>query len=99
MIQQAAEGPEAESAAILALLAAFFVLLLLLAMGLLGLIAADLTRPIRELERRATDVARGDLRRPLLPVATAGGGVRWCSGRSAGSCRRTTAAGSRPRRR
>ncbi len=51
------------------LLIGFFLLLLLGSMGGVVLIAADLTRPIRELERRADAIARGDLDRPILQVA------------------------------
>ncbi len=44
----------------------FFVVLLLVSMGLVILVATDLTQPIRELERRADAMARGDLNRPVV---------------------------------
>ena len=47
----------------------FFVLLIATSMGIVVLIANDLTRPIRILERRAAAMARGDLNRPVMPVA------------------------------
>jgi signal transduction histidine kinase len=44
----------------------FFVVLLIVSMGLVILVATDLTRPIRELERRADAMAKGDLMRPVV---------------------------------
>jgi signal transduction histidine kinase len=44
----------------------FFFVLLIVSMGLVILVATDLTRPIRELERRADAMARGDLIRPVV---------------------------------
>jgi signal transduction histidine kinase len=44
----------------------FFIVLLIVSMGLVILVATDLTRPIRELERRADAMARGDLIRPVV---------------------------------
>jgi signal transduction histidine kinase len=48
------------------LLVGLTVLLLLLAAGFVVLLAIDLTRPIRELERRAMSMARGDLTQPVV---------------------------------
>jgi signal transduction histidine kinase len=47
----------------------FFVVLLLVSLGVVVLAAADLTRPIRQLERRAEAIAHGDLSPPRSPVA------------------------------
>lgn len=47
----------------------FFVLLSALSMGIVVLVVADLTEPIRHLERRAGAMAQGDLTRPVLHVA------------------------------
>jgi signal transduction histidine kinase len=47
----------------------FFIVLLVASMGIVVLIAADLTQPIRELERRADAMAKGDLVRPVLSAA------------------------------
>jgi signal transduction histidine kinase len=47
----------------------FFIVLLIASMGIVVLIAADLTQPIRELERRADAMAKGDLVRPVLSAA------------------------------
>ncbi len=44
----------------------FFFVLLTVSMGLVILVAADLTRPIRDLERRADAMAKGDLIRPVI---------------------------------
>jgi signal transduction histidine kinase len=44
----------------------FFFVLLIVSMGMVILVATDLTRPIRELERRADAMARGDLIRPVV---------------------------------
>jgi signal transduction histidine kinase len=44
----------------------FFFVLLTVSMGLVILVAADLTRPIRDLERRADAMAKGDLNRPIV---------------------------------
>ncbi|HEX9104654.1 MAG TPA: ATP-binding protein, partial [Polyangia bacterium] len=44
----------------------FFFVLLSVSMGLVILVAADLTRPIRDLERRADAMAKGDLIRPVI---------------------------------
>jgi signal transduction histidine kinase len=44
----------------------FFVVLLIVSIGLVILVSADLTRPIRELERRADAMAKGDLNRPVV---------------------------------
>jgi signal transduction histidine kinase len=44
----------------------FFFVLLTVSMGLVILVAADLTRPIRDLERRADAMAKGDLNRPII---------------------------------
>jgi signal transduction histidine kinase len=44
----------------------FFFVLLIVSMGLVILVATDLTRPIRELERRADAMAKGDLIRPVV---------------------------------
>jgi signal transduction histidine kinase len=44
----------------------FFIVLLTVSMGLVILVAADLTRPIRDLERRADAMAKGDLNRPIV---------------------------------
>jgi signal transduction histidine kinase len=48
------------------LLVGLTLLLLLLAAGFVVLLAVDLTRPIRELERRATAMAKGDLTQPVV---------------------------------
>lgn len=44
----------------------FFFVLLTVSMGLVILVAADLTAPIRDLERRADAMAKGDLVRPVI---------------------------------
>ncbi|HXU72413.1 MAG TPA: ATP-binding protein [Polyangia bacterium] len=44
----------------------FFFVLLTVSMGLVILVATDLTRPIRDLERRADAMAKGDLVRPVI---------------------------------
>jgi signal transduction histidine kinase len=44
----------------------FFFVLLTVSMGLVILVAADLTGPIRDLERRADAMAKGDLSRPIV---------------------------------
>ncbi len=44
----------------------FFFVLLTVSMGLVILVAADLTRPIRDLERRVDAMAKGDLNRPII---------------------------------
>ena len=54
------------------ILIAFFVLLMLGSIGVVVLTAADLTRPLRELERRADSVRRGDLLRPGAGVIVEG---------------------------
>jgi signal transduction histidine kinase len=53
-------------------LVSFFVVLLLASMGIVILIATDLGSPIRELERRADAMARGDLTRPFVSAAGEG---------------------------
>jgi signal transduction histidine kinase len=53
-------------------LVAFFLVLLGTSIGIVILLAKDLTGPIRELERRVDAMARGDLTRPV--VSTAGEG-------------------------
>jgi signal transduction histidine kinase len=53
-------------------LIAFFLVLLLASMGVLMLLATDLAQPIRELERRADAMARGDLTRPVVSAAGEG---------------------------
>ena len=50
-------------------LVSFFLVLLLTSMGLVILLATDLTKPIRALERRAGAMARGDLQRPVVTDA------------------------------
>jgi signal transduction histidine kinase len=47
----------------------FFVLLAIASLGIVVLVANDLTRPIRLLERRADAMAKGDLSRPVVHVA------------------------------
>jgi len=47
----------------------FFFVLLTVSMGLVILVAADLTRPIRDLERRADAMAKGDLIRPIVSLS------------------------------
>ena len=47
----------------------FFFVLLTVSMGLVILVATDLTRPIRELERRADAMAKGDLIRPVISTS------------------------------
>ncbi len=54
------------------ILAGFFVILLLASMGIVVLVVADLTRPIRELERRAAAMAKGDLGRPVVSLSGEG---------------------------
>jgi signal transduction histidine kinase len=44
----------------------FFIVLVFVSMGIVILVATDLTRPIRELEQRADAMARGDLMRPMV---------------------------------
>jgi signal transduction histidine kinase len=53
-------------------LVSFFFMLLLASMGIVVLIATDLGSPIRELERRADAMARGDLTRPFVSAAGEG---------------------------
>jgi signal transduction histidine kinase len=53
-------------------LVAFFVVLLVASLALVVVLAQDLAGPIRELERRATTMAAGDLTRPV--VTTTGEG-------------------------
>ena len=53
----------------LRVLIAFFIALLGASIGIVFLLAADLTRPIRDLERRAEAMARGDLLRPVSSIA------------------------------
>jgi signal transduction histidine kinase len=53
-------------------LVSFFFVLLLASMGIVILIATDLGGPIRELERRADAMARGDLTRPVISAAGEG---------------------------
>jgi len=53
-------------------LVSFFFVLLLASMGIVILIATDLGGPIRELERRADAMARGDLTRPFVSAAGEG---------------------------
>ena len=48
------------------ILISFFIVLLTVSMGLVILVATDLTGPIRELERRADAMAKGDLIRPVI---------------------------------
>jgi len=50
----------------------FFIVLLVASLGIVVLIATDLTGPIRELERRADAMARGDLTRPVVGAAGEG---------------------------
>jgi C4-dicarboxylate-specific signal transduction histidine kinase len=52
-------------------LAVFFLVLFLLCAGIVVLIAADLSAPLRDLERRAGEMARGDLQRPVVTGAEA----------------------------
>lgn len=47
----------------------FFLVLLATSIGIVILVANDLTRPIRELERRADAMAKGDLMRPVVSAA------------------------------
>src|SRR5262249_45459390 len=47
----------------------FFFVLLVISLGVVILIANDLTRPIRDLERRAVAMAKGDLVRPVFSAA------------------------------
>jgi len=47
----------------------FFVLLVGASMGIVVLVASDLTRPIRLLEQRAGAIARGDFNRPAVQLA------------------------------
>ncbi|HEY1586209.1 MAG TPA: ATP-binding protein, partial [Polyangia bacterium] len=47
----------------------FFFVLLTVSMGLVILVATDLTRPIRDLERRADAMAKGDLVRPVISLS------------------------------
>jgi signal transduction histidine kinase len=49
-----------------------FLVLLGASMGLVVFVATDLTRPIRELERRAEAMARGDLTRPVVSATGEG---------------------------
>jgi len=51
------------------LLLFFFVLLAAASLGIVVLVATDVTRPIRQLERRADAMARGDLSRPVVNVS------------------------------
>ncbi|MDY0004709.1 MAG: HAMP domain-containing protein, partial [Polyangia bacterium] len=52
-------------------LAVFFLVLFLLCAGIVVLIAADLSAPLRDLELRAGEMARGDLQRPVVTGAEA----------------------------
>ncbi len=47
----------------------FFFVLLTVSMGIVILVATDLTRPIRDLERRADAMAKGDLVRPVISLS------------------------------
>jgi signal transduction histidine kinase len=49
-----------------------FLVLLGASMGIVILVATDLTRPIRELERRADAMAKGDLTRPVVSATGEG---------------------------
>jgi signal transduction histidine kinase len=53
-------------------LISFFLVLLITSMAVVILIATDLARPIRELERRAGAMAKGDLTRPVITAAGEG---------------------------
>ncbi len=50
----------------------FLVVLLCSSLGLVIILATDLTRPIRELERRAMAMARGDLTQPVVSATGEG---------------------------
>lgn len=52
-------------------LAVFFVVVLLLSTGIVALIASDLSAPLQALERRAEEMAQGDLRHPVAIGAEA----------------------------
>lgn len=52
-------------------LAAFFLVLFLMCTGIVVLIVADLSAPLRALEKRAGEMARGDLERPVVTGAEA----------------------------
>lgn len=54
-----------------AALAAFFLVLFGLCTGIVALIASDLSAPLRALEKRAEEMAQGDLRRPVVTGAEA----------------------------
>ena len=53
----------------LRVLIVFFIALLGASIGIVFLLAADLTKPIRDLERRAEAMSRGDLLRPVSSIA------------------------------
>jgi len=55
----------------MAALAAFFLVLFGLCTGIVALIASDLSAPLRALEKRAEEMAQGDLRRPVVTGAEA----------------------------
>ncbi len=63
--QSTAPGPRT------AVLAIFFLVLLALCTGIVALIASDLSAPLLALERRAGEMARGDLQRPVVTGAEA----------------------------
>lgn len=52
-------------------LAIFFLVLFLLCTGIVALIASDLSAPLQALERRAGEMARGDLQHPVVTGAEA----------------------------
>ncbi len=54
------------------ILVSFFLVLLMASMGVVILIANDVAGPIRELERRADAMARGDLTRPVVSATGEG---------------------------
>ncbi len=54
-----------------AVLALFFLVLFGLCTGIVALIAADLSAPLRALEKRAGEMAQGELRRPVVTGAEA----------------------------
>ena len=63
--QHPAEGPQTTA------LALFFLTLLGLCTGIVALIASDLSAPLQALEKRAGEMARGDLQRPVVIGAEA----------------------------
>jgi signal transduction histidine kinase len=52
-------------------LSAFFVALLALSAGLILILVRDLTEPVRQLEQRAVEMARGELMRPVVATGDA----------------------------